>query len=390
MTRRLWLILAVALLALPSIAQTKAAERVVDLTSADRTKLKGTYFPAAKPGPGVLLLHQCNKDRKIWDGLARQIAASGVNVLTFDLRNFGESEGEPIDKLAPQEAQAAAQKWPADVDAAVEYLVSQPGVKRDAIGLGGASCGVDNAVQAARRHPEIKSLVLLAGSTNLEGRNFLRKSNLPVLYGFADDDEFPPSPLVTEWLYALTPNPGKKLARYPDGGHGAEIFKAHPEFEGIIKDWFITTLVKTPGRAPGAIEKPVLPKEIQILDQLDQPGGAVNVSQMMVEARKKDPRARLFPEDVVNIMGYEHMRAGDNKGAVEILKLNVEAYPDSTNVYDSLSDAYLAAGEKDLALANIKRALEMLKTDTTTPQRLRDGIKASCEQKLKQLGEKAE
>ena len=390
MTRRLLPILAAVLLALPSIAQTNPAERVVDLTSADGTRLKGTFFSAAKPGPGVLLLHQCNKDRKIWDGLARQLAASGINVLTFDLRNFGESEGEPLGKLTPQAAQASAQKWPADVDAALGYLVSQPGVQRDAIGLGGASCGVNNSLQAARRHPEVKSLVLLAGPTNLDGRNFLRHSKLPVLYGFADDDQFPPSPLQTEWLYALTPNPGKKLVRYPDGGHGAEIFKVHPEFEGIIKDWFITTLIKTPGRAPVPKAKPTLPKEIQVLDLLDQPGGAGRVSTMLAEARKMDPKAALFPETVVNLMGYEHMQAGDNKGAVEILQLNAEAYPDSTNVYDSLSDAYLADGQKDLALKNVKRALEMLKTDTTTPQQLRDGIKASCEQKLKQLGEKAE
>ncbi len=63
-----------------------------------------------------------------------------------------------------------------------------------------------------------------------------------------------------------------------------------------------------------------------------------------------------------------------------------EPYPNSASVYDSLSDAYLADGQKDLALANVKRALEKLNTDTSTPQRLRDGIKASCEQKLKQLG----
>ncbi len=390
MVRRLALIGVFVLFALPCLAQRKPEERVVDLTSADGTKLKGTFFSAGKPGPGVLLLHQCNKDRKIWDGLAQQLAASGVNVLTFDLRNFGESEGEPFDKLTPQEAQALAQKWPADVDAAFGYLVSQPGVKRDAIGLGGASCGVNNSVQAARRHPEVKSLVLLAGSTNLDGRAFLRNSNLPVLYGFADDDEFPTSLLTTKWLYALTPNPGKQLVRYPNGGHGAEIFKVHPEFEGVIKAWFVTTLIKTPGRAPVSNEKPNLPKEIQVLNLLDQRGGAGKVSDMLTEARKKDPNATLFPEDVVNVMGYEHMQAGDNKDAIEILKLNAEAYPNSTNVYDSLSDAYLADGQKDLALANVKRALEMLKADTTTPQRLRDGIKASCEQKLRQLGEKAE
>lgn len=387
-----WLssILAVVLLALPSVAQSTPAGRVVDLTSADGTKLKGTFFSAAKPGPGVLLLHQCNRDRKIWDSLAQQLAASGVNVLTFDLRNFGESEGEPFDKLAPQAAQASARKWPADVDAAFTYLISQPGVERDAIGLAGASCGVNNSVQAARRHPEVKSLVLLAGPTNLDGRNFLRNSNLPVLYGLADDDEFPSSLLATEWLYALTPNTGKKLVRYPNGGHGAEIFAVHPEFEGIIKDWFITTLVKTPGHAPASKEKPTLPKEVHVLNLLDQPGGASKVSAMLADARKNDPKATLFPEDVVNIMGYEHLQAGDNKGAIETLKLNAEAYPNSANVYDSLSDAYLADGQRDLALVNVKRALEVLQADTTTPQPLRDSIKTSCEQKLRQLGEKPE
>jgi predicted alpha/beta hydrolase len=66
-----------------------SAERIVDLTASDGTKLKATYFAAAKPGPGVLL-HQCNRQRKVWDGLARQLATAGVNVLTLDYRGFGE------------------------------------------------------------------------------------------------------------------------------------------------------------------------------------------------------------------------------------------------------------------------------------------------------------
>ena len=387
MTRRLSICFALLLCPLTCIAQTKPAEHVVDLTSADGTHLKGTYYSAGKPGPGVLLLHQCNKDRKIWDSLAREMAASGLNVLTFDLRNFGDSEGKPATQLNQQEANAAAQKWPDDVEAAFTYLVAQPGVKRDDIGLGGASCGVNNSLVAARRHPEVKSLVLLAGPTNLAGRNFLRSSNLPVLFGFADDDEFPPSPLQTEWLYALTPNPGKRLVRYPTGKHGAEIFAVHPEFQGIIRDWFVTTLIKTPGRAPVVKVKPVLSPQIQYLELLDKSGGAGKVSTMLAAARSKDPQAKLFQEDVVNVLGYEHMAAGDNKGAVEILKLNAEAYPHSANVYDSLSDAYLADGQKELALTNVQRALETLKTDTTTPQQLRDGIRASCERKLKQLGQ---
>src|ERR1700693_1796004 len=79
-----------------------SAERVVDLTAGDGTNLKATYFAAAKSGPGVLLLHQCNRQRKIWDGLAQQLAAAGINVLTVDYRGFGESGGGRFCKFAPQ------------------------------------------------------------------------------------------------------------------------------------------------------------------------------------------------------------------------------------------------------------------------------------------------
>src|SRR5437762_13684059 len=68
--------------------------RAVDLKSYDGTVLKGTYFPAAKPGPAVLLYHQSNRTRKEWDMVARQLAAAGINTLTVDVRGHGESGGQ--------------------------------------------------------------------------------------------------------------------------------------------------------------------------------------------------------------------------------------------------------------------------------------------------------
>src|SRR6202035_5634693 len=76
-----------------------SAEKVVDLTASDGVKLKASYFAAAKPGPGVLLLHQCNRQRKIWDGLAQQLAAAGINVLTLDYRGYGDSDGDRFYKV---------------------------------------------------------------------------------------------------------------------------------------------------------------------------------------------------------------------------------------------------------------------------------------------------
>jgi tetratricopeptide (TPR) repeat protein len=47
------------------------------------------------------------------------------------------------------------------------------------------------------------------------------------------------------------------------------------------------------------------------------------------------------------------------KDAIEIFKLNAEMFPKSANVYDTLGEAYLADNQKDLALANYKKAVEL-------------------------------
>ena len=69
------------------------------------------------------------------------------------------------------------------------------------------------------------------------------------------------------------------------------------------------------------------------------------------------------------------------------MKLNVKAYPNSPNAYDSLADAYVAAGQKDQARQASQKALELLASDTAEPQQRRDAIKASAEDRLKQLGD---
>jgi tetratricopeptide (TPR) repeat protein len=127
------------------------------------------------------------------------------------------------------------------------------------------------------------------------------------------------------------------------------------------------------------------PHEVATLEQIDRPGGASEVISGLAKAREHDPRAVLFSEVSVNQLGYEHLQLGDTKGAVEIMKLNTAAYPDSPNAYDSLADAYLADGQKVLALQIAKRALQLLAKDRTDPEVRRNAIRDSAERKLKQL-----
>jgi len=143
-------------------AKTPPEPRVVDLTATDGVHLKATYFAADKPGPGVILLHQCNQQRKNWDDLAGRLATAGINVLTLDYRGYGDSEGPRALELSNEDrTRMITEQWPGDIDTAFQYLSSQAGVTKDVMGAAGASCGVNQSIQLARRHAEVKSLVLL-------------------------------------------------------------------------------------------------------------------------------------------------------------------------------------------------------------------------------------
>src|SRR6266566_2255698 len=349
-------------------SQQPPAVRVVDLKASDGTILKASYFAAAKPGPAVLLYHQSNRTRKEWDMVARQLAAAGINTLTVDSRGHGESGGQE------SSGEARKQQWHLDLDAAFEYLISQPGVKRDVIGIGGAGViGVENSVETARRHSDqVKSLVLLSGETSRDGSQFLgQASQLPELFVVADDDEYPPIAEAMELLYITASSPGRKFVHYSasheapwlwyepfdigkvpaKGGHGTDLFKPHPELPGIIVDWFVTTLIKTPGHAPADTVA-----SAAILNQIETPEGDANT-------------------------------------AIEIFKLNLLAYPDSADAHYNLADAYLKDGEKDLARQYAEKALALLDchaaplSSWSDTEERRGEIRRSAQETLKKLSE---
>ena len=77
------------------------------------------------------------------------------------------------------------------------------------------------------------------------------------------------------------------------------------------------------------------------------------------ELKLKESATYDFREQELNQLGYILMRAGKPKEAIEIFKLNVEAYPQAANPYDSLGEAYLSLNQRDLAIINYKKSVEL-------------------------------
>lgn len=75
------------------------------------------------------------------------------------------------------------------------------------------------------------------------------------------------------------------------------------------------------------------------------------------------------PSAIVNAVGYWHMRNNRNEEAVKVLKRNVTNYPEESNSYDSLGDAYKASNKIEQARDCYKKAVELgIKTNSANLQ----------------------
>ena len=75
--------------------------------------------------------------------------------------------------------------------------------------------------------------------------------------------------------------------------------------------------------------------------------------------KRETPQNVTIREERINNLGYSLLQEGKLVEATVLLKLNVEFYPDAWNTYDSLGEAYMKAGQKDLAISNYKKSLEL-------------------------------
>lgn len=370
--------------ALVAPSPVEAAAAKVTIQAPDGVELAATHFPAAKPGPGVVLLHMCNSDRSAWNGLGEKLAAAGIHAVALDYRGYGESGGVRHQDPAEQQRNIDA-NWPGDVDAGLAFLAAQDGVDATRIGAAGGSCGVNQAVHLARRHPDrVRTLALLAGNANRAGEEFLAANGwMPLFAAGARDDGHADETMA--WLLGFSGNPDNVLLRYDTGGHGTELFAVHADLEPAIVAWFERFLGREPRSPADAAPAPPHRPSLEVWRELREPGGAARLRERAAAASTEGRALPMPPEGPVNVLGYELSQAGRHDDAIAAFLLNTELHPDSANTWDSLSDGYLAAGRHEEALAAVRRVLETLPADPARDRELEKQLREIATEKLARL-----
>lgn len=106
----------------------------------------------------------------------------------------------------------------------------------------------------------------------------------------------------------------------------------------------------------------------QVLAKEGTPAAAAE----FVRFREAHPDDAPFTEQRLNLEAYQRLQSGRLDEAIELFKLNVQAYPGSWNAYDSLAEGYMTRGDAALAIANYQKSLELNPDNTGARQRIEE------------------
>ncbi|MCB2207676.1 MAG: alpha/beta fold hydrolase [Bacteroidetes bacterium] len=87
--------------------------------------------------------------------------------------------------------------------------------------------------------------------------------------------------------------------------------------------------------------------------------GLAAVDQHYKNLSKKYGYEITTPEYIINLLGYNYLTNEDIENAISVFLENVNRFPNSANVYDSLGEAYEKNGQLDKAETNYAKSVEI-------------------------------
>lgn len=135
---------------------------------AEGVTLRGWFYPAegaTRTAPAIVLAHGFSAVKEMYlDKYAELFSANGLNVLVFDNRNFGDSDGTPRQEIDPW-AQAR------DYRHAITYVTTLPETDPSRIGIWGSSYSGGHVLVVGAIDRRVKAVVaqvpLISGHDNV-------------------------------------------------------------------------------------------------------------------------------------------------------------------------------------------------------------------------------
>lgn len=210
----------------------------VQIKTKDEIELSALLWDV-KAATSLLFLHMMPATKKSWTPLAEKL--TDINVLAIDFRGHGESGGGNYQEFKPEQHYGYFD----DVRAAAGFLQSRfPG---SSIIVGGASIGANLALwYMAEHHDSPKGFALSAGLDyyGVRAIDYVKQLSAKqsiLLVGSRDDGRKSGEDCgaMAEQLYEATLSKKDKII-YDTGGHGTDMWKAHPELVEKIVDFLIS------------------------------------------------------------------------------------------------------------------------------------------------------
>jgi hypothetical protein len=133
------------------------------------------------------------------------------------------------------------------------------------------------------------------------------------------------------------------------------------------------------------------PQNIFLLNQYDQMRFLALIDEKGVEILETEfdslqTKYQVANDQILNGFGYNLLFNSRFDEAIVVLRVNMKLFPDVANCYDSLSEAYLTAGNPDMAIYYSRRCLEKLPGDTTINNQFRYLLQSTSEERIESLG----
>jgi pimeloyl-ACP methyl ester carboxylesterase len=224
--------------------QTYAEE--VNLVLKDNIEISGILKVINKEAPSVLLLHQCNRDQKMWIPYTKELNSLGFNTLTFDMRGYGESKKDGFVLTEDNYNETTVHQRNDILEINTFWRRKLPDSKfRVVIG---ASCGGAHSVKTLITNNDIKAMILLSPSLRehwIEKKylaQYRNRKEIPIFVVASEDDKN----AVNAINELFTPNISSVSQKriYKGHVHGEPLFALDPTLIKNSLNWLQRTTKK--------------------------------------------------------------------------------------------------------------------------------------------------